>query len=72
MVTRGAALDGTRPVDRWRRTEETFGDDFLVAANMPAAVSVDSAGQTLRAEEADSPSGRWQRLAKIECRSPAS
>jgi hypothetical protein len=34
--------DGTRPSDRWRRTEEILGDDYLVAANMPAAVSVDS------------------------------
>jgi hypothetical protein len=49
MATRGAALDGTRPSDRWRRTEEAFGDNYRPA------------------EYADSPSGRWQRLAKIEC-----
>jgi len=30
MAARGAALDGTRPSDRWRRTEETFGDNYLV------------------------------------------
>lgn len=28
MATRGAALDGTRPSDRWRRNEETFGDNY--------------------------------------------
>jgi hypothetical protein len=72
MVTRGAALDGTRPSDRWRRTEETFDDDYRVAANMPAAVSVDSAGQTRPAEDADSRSGRWRGLANIECRLQAS
>jgi hypothetical protein len=27
MVARGAALDGTRPTDLWRSTEETFGDN---------------------------------------------
>jgi phosphoadenosine phosphosulfate reductase len=67
MATRGAALDGTRPSDRWRRTEETFGDNYLVASNMPDAVLVHSAAQPRPAEDADSPSGRWQRLAKIEC-----
>jgi hypothetical protein len=67
MATRGAALDGTRPSDRWRRTEQTFGDDYLVAANMPAAASLDSAGQTRPAEDADSRRGRWPGLAKIEC-----
>jgi hypothetical protein len=66
MATRGAALDGTRPSDRWRRTEETFGDNYLVASDMRDAVLVDSAAQTRRAEDADSPSGRWQGLAKIE------
>jgi hypothetical protein len=30
MATRGAALDGTRPSDWWRWTEETFGDNYLV------------------------------------------
>jgi hypothetical protein len=35
MAARGAALDGTRPSDRWRRTEETFGGNYLVAANVP-------------------------------------
>jgi hypothetical protein len=30
MATRGAALDGTRPIDLWRRTEETFRDNYLV------------------------------------------
>jgi hypothetical protein len=49
MAARGAALDGTRPSDRWRRTEETFGDNYRPA------------------EDADSSSGRWQGLAKIEC-----
>jgi len=67
MATRGAALDGTRPSDRWRRTEETFGDNYLLAADMPDAVLVDSAAHTRLAEDADSPSGRWQGLAKIEC-----
>ena len=67
MATRGAALDGTRPSDRWRRAEETFGDNYLVAFNMPDAVLVDSAAQTRPAEDTDSPSGRWQGLAKIEC-----
>ena len=67
MATRGAALDGTRPSDRWRRTEETFGGIYLVGANMPDAVLVDSAAQPRPAEDADSPSGRWQGLAKIEC-----
>jgi hypothetical protein len=38
MATRGAALDGTRPSDRWRRTEQTFGDNYLVASKMPDAV----------------------------------
>jgi hypothetical protein len=67
MMARGTAMDGTRPSDRWRRTEETFGDNYLVASNMPDAVLVDSAAQTRPAEDADSPSGRWQGLAKIEC-----
>jgi phosphoadenosine phosphosulfate reductase len=67
MATRGAALDGTRPSDRWRRTEETFGDNYLVASNMPDAVLVDSAAQPRPAEDADSPSGRWQGRAEIEC-----
>jgi hypothetical protein len=67
MATRGAALDGTRPSDRWRRTEETFGADYLAVANVPAAVSADSAGQTHPAEDAD-----WQGLAHIECRLQAS
>jgi hypothetical protein len=67
MATRGAALDGTRPSDRWRRTEETFGDNYLVASNMPDTVLVDSAANTRHAEDADSPSGRWQGPAKIEC-----
>jgi hypothetical protein len=31
MATRGAALDGTRPSDRWHRTEETFGDNYRPA-----------------------------------------
>jgi hypothetical protein len=35
MAARGAALDGTRPSDRWRRTAETFGGNYLVAANLP-------------------------------------
>jgi hypothetical protein len=56
MATRGAALDGTRPSDWWRRT----GD-------LPDTVLVDSAAHTRPAEDADSPSGRWQGLAKIEC-----
>jgi hypothetical protein len=56
MATRGAALDGTRPSERWRRTED-----------LPDAVLVDSVAQTHPAEDADSPSGRWQGLAKIEC-----
>jgi phosphoadenosine phosphosulfate reductase len=72
MATRGAALDGTRPSDRWRRTEETFGDNYLVASNMPAAVSVDSPGQTRPAEDADSRRERWQGRAKIDCRLQAS
>jgi phosphoadenosine phosphosulfate reductase len=67
MATRGAALDGTRPSDRWRRTKETLGDNYLVASNMPDAVLVDSAAQTRPTEDADSPGGRWQGLAKIEC-----
>ena len=67
MATRGAALDGTRPSDRWRRTEETFGDNYLVAFNMPDAVLVDSTAQARRANDANSPGGRWQGLAKIEC-----
>jgi len=67
MATRGAALDDTRPSDRWRRTEETFGDNYLVAANMPDAVLVYSAAHTRLAEDTDAPSGRWQGLAKIEC-----
>ena len=67
MTTRGAALDGTRPSNRWRRAEETFGDNYLVASNMPDAVLVDSAGQTRPANDADSPGGRWPGLAKIEC-----
>jgi hypothetical protein len=66
MATRGAALDGIRPSDRWRRTEETFGDNYLVASNIPDAVLVDSAAQTRPAEDADSRSGRWQRLARTE------
>jgi phosphoadenosine phosphosulfate reductase len=67
MAARGAALDGTRPSDRWRRTEETFGDNYLVASNMPDGVLVDSAVHSHPAEDADSPRGRWQGLAKIEC-----
>jgi hypothetical protein len=67
MMARGAAMDGTRPSDRWRRTEETFGDNYLVASNMAETVLVDSAAHTRLAEDADSPSGRWQGLAKIEC-----
>ena len=67
MAARGAALDGTRPSDRWRLTDETFGDNYLAASNMPAAVLVDSTAQTHRAEDADLSSGRWQGLAKIEC-----
>jgi len=67
MATRGAALDGTRPSDRWRRTEETFGDNYLVASNMPDGVLVDSAVHSHPAEDADPPRGRWQGLAKIEC-----
>ena len=67
MAARGAALDGTRPSDLWRRTEETVGDNYLVASNMADAVLVDSAAHTRPAEDADSPSGRWQGLAKIEC-----
>jgi hypothetical protein len=31
MATRGAALDGTRPSDRWRRTGETFGGNYRPA-----------------------------------------
>jgi hypothetical protein len=72
MATRGAALDGTRPSDWWRRTEETFGADYLVLANMPDAVLLDSTGQTGPAEDADSRRGRWQGLANIECRFQAS
>jgi hypothetical protein len=67
MAARGAALDGTRPSDRWRRTEETFGDNYLMASNMPDAVLVDSAAHSRPAKDADSPSRRWQGLAKIEC-----
>jgi phosphoadenosine phosphosulfate reductase len=67
MLTRGAALDGTRPSDRWRRTQETFGDNYLMASNMPDAVLVDSAAHSRPAKDADSPSRRWQGLAKIEC-----
>ena len=67
MATRGAALDGTRPSDRWRRTDETFGDKYLVAPNMPDAILVDSAAQTRPAEDADSPSVRWQESAKFAC-----
>jgi phosphoadenosine phosphosulfate reductase len=67
MVARGAALDDTRPSDRWRRTDETFGDNYLAASNMPDAVLVDSAAQTRPANDANSPGGRWQGLAKIEC-----
>ena len=66
MAARGAALDGRRPSDRWRRTEETFGDNYLVAFNMPDAVLVDSTAQARRANDANSPGGRWQGLAKIE------
>jgi phosphoadenosine phosphosulfate reductase len=72
MATRGAALDGTRPSDRWRRTDETFGDNYLVAPNMPDTILVDSAAQTRPVEDADSPSGSWQGLAKIECELQAS
>ena len=67
MATRGAALDGTRPSDRWRRTEETFGDLYLVAANTPDAVSVDLAAKVHPAEDADPRNGRCQWLAKTEC-----
>ena len=67
MATRGAALDGTRPSDRWRRTEETFGANYLVASNMADAVLVDSAAQTRPAEDADPRSGRWRWLANTEC-----
>jgi phosphoadenosine phosphosulfate reductase len=67
MATRGAALDGTRPSDRWRQTEETFGDNYLVVSNMPDAVLMDSAAQTRPVEDADSPSVRRQALAKIQC-----
>ena len=56
MAARGAALDGTRPSDRWRWT----GD-------LSDAVLADSTAQTHRAEDADSSGGRWQGLAKIEC-----
>lgn len=56
MAARGAALDGTRPSDWWRRT----GD-------LSDVVLVDSTAQTHPAEDADSRSGRWQGLAKIEC-----
>jgi hypothetical protein len=54
MAARGEALDGTRPSDRWRRTEETFGDGYRPA------------------EDADSCSGRWPGLPKIECELAAS
>jgi hypothetical protein len=56
MAARGAALDGTRPSDRWRRTED-----------LPDAVLLDSVAQTHPAGDADTPGGRWQGLAKIEC-----
>jgi hypothetical protein len=56
MATRGAALDGARPSDWWRRPED-----------LPDTVLVDSLAQTNPAENADSCSGRWQGLAKIEC-----
>jgi hypothetical protein len=56
MATRGAALDGTRPSDRWRWSED-----------LPDAALWDSAAQTRRAEDADSPGRRWPGLAKIEC-----
>ncbi|MFZ3268399.1 MAG: hypothetical protein WA622_02520 [Mycobacterium sp.] len=56
MAARGAALDGTRPSDWWRRT----GD-------LSDAVLVDSAAQTRPANDANSHGGRWQGLAKIEC-----
>jgi hypothetical protein len=66
MAARGGALDGTRPTDLWRSTEETFGDNYLVAANIPDAILVDAAAQTRPAEDADSRSGRWQGLARTE------
>jgi hypothetical protein len=56
MAARGAALDGTRPSDWWRRT----GD-------LSDAVLMDSTAQTHPAEDADLSSRRWQGLAKIEC-----
>jgi hypothetical protein len=56
MAARGAALDGNRPSDWWRRT----GD-------LSDAVLVDSTAQTRPANNANSPGGRWQGLAKIEC-----
>jgi hypothetical protein len=56
MAARGAALDGSRPSDWWRRT----GD-------LSDAVLVVSTAQTRPAEDANSPGGRWQGLAKIEC-----
>ena len=56
MAARGAALDGRRPSDWWRRT----GD-------LSDAVLVDSTAQARRANDANSPGGRWQGLAKIEC-----
>ena len=56
MAARGAALDGSRPSDWWRRT----GD-------LSDAVLVDSTAQTRPANDANSPGGRWQGLAKIEC-----
>jgi hypothetical protein len=31
MMARGAAMDGSRPSDRWRRTEKTFGDTYRAA-----------------------------------------
>ena len=56
MAARGAALDGSRPSDWWRRT-----------GNLSDAVLVDSTAQTRPANDANSPGGRWQGLAKIEC-----
>jgi hypothetical protein len=56
MAARGAALDGGRPSDWWRRT----GD-------LSDAVLVDSTAQARPANDANSPGGRWQGLAKIEC-----
>ena len=66
MAARGAALDGTRPSDWWRRTGEPWRQQ-PGGSNMPDAVLVDSTAQTRPAEDADSSSGRWQGLAKIEC-----